>query len=171
MTGILAFEAAASGSRTVAWKPGPSQAVGVMYQFHHVALGVFHPQRVLHQLDPVAVWVLYIGGVSAAIRPDGGRGIGNTPCVQIGDHVIPIVNLERKMTRWGGIRGIRRMNFPAPDLQLELPFVEFGTTIEELGTEYLLIPLPGSLAVTDGDIDMLDEGNPGHPMSSSGINV
>jgi hypothetical protein len=63
------------------------------------------------------------------------------------------------------------MNLPTADLQLELPVVEFRTTIQELGTEYLLIPLPGSLAIADGDIDMLNEGDPGHDTSSSGFGV
>ena len=139
-----------------------------MYQFHRLALGVFQPQRVLHQLDAVAVRVLYIGGVSAAIRPDRGCSIGDAERVQVGDHFLPVVNLDREMARWGRVGSIRRMNLSTSDLQLELPVVKFRPTVQELGAEYLLIPLLGSLAVTNRNIDMLDKGNPGHRMPSFG---
>src|ERR671930_1827935 len=70
------------------------------------------------------------------------------------------------MARWIWMRGMRRMNLPAADPQLELSAVELRPTVQKLCTQHLLIPLAGPLPIADLDIDVLYHRNPGHGCTS-----
>src|SRR6266702_3769789 len=70
------------------------------------------------------------------------------------------------MARWSRVGGMRRMNLPAADPQLELSAVELRPTVEKLRTQHLLIPLSGPLPIADLDIDVLYHRNPGHGCTS-----
>src|SRR5215813_7696026 len=70
------------------------------------------------------------------------------------------------MARWSWVGGMRRMNLPAADPQLELPAVELRPTVQKLRPQHLLIPLSGPLPIADLDIDVLYHRNPGHGCTS-----
>src|SRR5262252_8271508 len=70
------------------------------------------------------------------------------------------------MARWSRVGGMRRVNLPATDAQLELSAVELWPTVQKLRTQHLLIPLSGPLPVADLDIDVLYHRNPGHGCTS-----
>src|SRR5215510_8926250 len=70
------------------------------------------------------------------------------------------------MARWSRVGGMRGMNLPAADPQLELPAVELRPTVQKLRTQHLLIPLSGPLPIADLDIDVLYHRNPGHGCTS-----
>src|SRR5262249_45992191 len=70
------------------------------------------------------------------------------------------------MARWRWIRGMRRMNLPAADAQLELSAVELWPTVQKLRPQHLLIPFAGPLPIADLDIDVLYHRNPGHSCTS-----
>src|SRR5215471_3750932 len=70
------------------------------------------------------------------------------------------------MARWSRVCGMRRMNLPTADPQLELSVVELRPTVQKLRTQHLLIPLSGPLPVADLDIDVLYHRNPGHGCTS-----
>src|SRR5262249_10658869 len=70
------------------------------------------------------------------------------------------------MARWSWVGGMRRMNLPAADPQLELSAVELRPTVQKLRTQHLLIPLSGPLPIADLDIDVLYHRNPGHGCTS-----
>ena len=65
-----------------------------------------------------------------------------------------------------GLSDISGMNLCAPDPQLELPFIEFRAAVQKFRAQYLLVPLPGALAIADLDIDVLDQCHPGHSVTS-----
>src|SRR6266699_2372735 len=70
------------------------------------------------------------------------------------------------MARWSWVGGMRRMNLPAADPQLELSAVELRPTVQKLRPQHLLIPLSGPLPIADLDIDVLYHRNPGHGCTS-----
>src|SRR4029453_17527766 len=70
------------------------------------------------------------------------------------------------MARWSWVGGMRRMNLPAADPQLELSAVELRHTVQKLRPQHLLIPLSGPLPIADLDIDMLYHRHPGHGYTS-----
>jgi hypothetical protein len=115
-----------------------------MEQLDLVAFGVLYPQRVVYQLDHVAVRIMNVGVVSVVIlaAPIGSpalstdsrcRPIRHAQFVQVGNHVLPIRNLHREMDGWypNGLSDISGMNLCAPDPQLELPFIEFRATVQK----------------------------------------
>src|SRR5262249_25942989 len=70
------------------------------------------------------------------------------------------------MARWSWVGGMRRMNLPTADPQLELSAVELRPTVQKLRPQHLLIPLSGPLPIADLDIDVLYHRNPGHGCTS-----
>src|SRR5215831_16409693 len=70
------------------------------------------------------------------------------------------------MARWSRVGGMRRMNLPTADPQLELSAVKLWPTVQKLRTQHLLIPLSGPLSIADLDIDVLYHRNPGHGCTS-----
>src|SRR5262245_23468291 len=70
------------------------------------------------------------------------------------------------MARWSRVGGMRRMNLPAADPQLELSVVELRPTVQKLRTQHLLIPFSAPLSIADLDIDVLYHRNPGHGCTS-----
>src|SRR5438093_13657397 len=75
------------------------------------------------------------------------------------------------MARWSWVGGMRRMNLPAADPQLELSAVELRPTVQKLRTQHLLIPLSGPLPIADLDIDVLYHRNPGHGCTSCRLSL
>src|SRR5919202_2468900 len=70
------------------------------------------------------------------------------------------------MARWRGVGGMRRVNLPAADPQLELSAVELRPAVQKLRPQHLLIPPAGPLPIADLDIDVLYHRNPGHGCTS-----
>src|SRR4029453_7337241 len=70
------------------------------------------------------------------------------------------------MARWPWVGGMRRMNLPAADPQLELSAVELRPTVQKLRPQHLLIPLSGPLPIADLDIDVVYHRTPGHGCAS-----
>ena len=54
------------------------------------------------------------------------------------------------------------MNFPIADSELQLPLIGFRPPVVEFGSQHLLIPLPGLIAVGYLDINMLNYRDSGH---------
>ena len=52
------------------------------------------------------------------------------------------------------------MNFPIADAELQLPLIGFRTPVVEFGSQHLFIPLPGSSAVGNLNINMLNYRDP-----------
>jgi hypothetical protein len=137
----------------------------------------------IDQLDHVAVGVVDVGvvlagvlaaplmGIGAAdVRPASGRRphVRDTQPVQVGEHGLPVVHLQREMIRRGAgrMRSLREVNLAAAEAQLQLPCIEGRTPIQELRAEYLHVPVPGSRSIADLDVDVMDELDPGHGTTS-----
>src|SRR5712691_12600593 len=176
---IAVTSRSSSDRRSEARKPGPGQAAGVMEQLDLVPRRVLHSQRMVYQLDHVAVRIMNVGVVSVAIlaasvrraalfTDSRCRTIGHAQFVQVGNHFLPVRDLHREMDRWypNWISNISRMNLRAPYPQLELPCIEVRATVQKFCVQHLLIPLPGPLAVANLDIDVLDQCHPGHSVTS-----
>ena len=112
------------GGQIVLGALGPGQAVWVVYQLCFGPGRIFQAQRMVGQLDHVAVGIVDVGVVVAGIVPgapggfrpvsrpvSGDPGIGDPNAVQVGKHLIPILDLRREMhggnlDRVGGVIGV-----------------------------------------------------------------
>jgi hypothetical protein len=65
--------------------------------------------------------------------------------------------------------GIGRMNLCVPDPQLELPLVVLWATVQKFCAKHVLIPLSGPRSIADLDVDMVDQCDSGHCMTSCHI--
>ena len=86
----------------------------------------------------------------------------------MGYHFVPVVDFHGEMHRCSQHRvfGVGGMNFPIADAELQLPLIGFRTPVVEFGSQHLFIPLPGSVAVSDLDINMLNYRDSGHTRPS-----
>src|SRR5262249_7944311 len=153
----------------------PAQPLGVVRDLDLAPLGVLQAQRMVHELDQVAVGILDVGVVLAAVlappllrirtadaRTGAGRRgpyVRNAELGEVGQSGFPVIDLDREVAGHRDPRARRygEVDLAAAEPQLELPLVQRRATVEELGAEDLLVPRPRSFAVADLDIHVVDE--------------
>src|SRR5712692_993520 len=162
----------------------PAQLLGIGDGLDRVSLGVLQAERMVDQLDEVSVEIVHVrvvlAGVLAAplmrigaadVEP-GARGrrphVLDAQLVQASEHGVPVVHLQGEMAgRDGGRpRGLGEVDLAVSDAQLELPLVERRASVQELGAQHLRVPVPGPLSIADLDVDVVNQLDPEHRMTS-----
>ena len=120
---------------------GPANVVGVAGQRQVVAFGAFQPQRVVHQLNQVAVGIADIGIVLVGVLPAalmgvlaagpgeraaGGAAAWHTLRVQVGEHFVPVLDLDGEVypRHRDHLVNVAGVDLAGADAQLKLPLVE-----------------------------------------------
>src|SRR5262249_7710899 len=117
-------------------------------------LGPMQSQGVVHQFKHVVVWVMDVGVVGTVVGTGTRFGIAHTYGVKVGQHALPIGNLQGEMVRGDrlGLRGLGEVNLSGTQIELKLALVGHRSTVYELHAEDSLIPLLSPLTVANLDV-------------------
>src|SRR5262245_57428692 len=105
-------------------------------------------------------------GASDVLHGAGGRRphVLDAELVEAGEHGVPVVDLKGEVAGWnrGRLRPFGEVDLAGAEAQLELTSVERRSPVQELGAEDFRVPIAGALAVTDLDVDVVDQLGPEH---------